>query len=106
MNEVVTAKSYTLITENGGWLGQIVLTSDGMFSAVTDWGNFSYTWRAFGESFEDFILRLDQSYFGGKMVCGLSYIVRPTKAIESKCYAFAAKILPALQAELRKEKDL
>jgi hypothetical protein len=34
----VQSKSYTLRTDNGGWLGQVVLTQDGMFAAVTDWG--------------------------------------------------------------------
>jgi len=97
MDNDVTAKSYTLRTKEGAWLGQIVLTSDGMFASVTDWGNFSYSWRAFGESFEDFILRIRPDYFGGKLVCGISYIVRLTKAEESKVYRFAETILPALQ---------
>lgn len=35
--ERVTAESYTLTKSNGDWLGQIVITSDGMISGVTDW---------------------------------------------------------------------
>ena len=31
----VTAESYTLRTESGQWLGQVVLTSDGMYASVT-----------------------------------------------------------------------
>lgn len=33
--EQVTAQSYTLYTDSGAWLGQVVLTSDGMFASVT-----------------------------------------------------------------------
>lgn len=100
--EKVTSKSYTLLNENGGWLGQIVLTSDGMFSSVTDWGNFSYVWRNFGNDFREFILKLNVSYFGSKMQNGLSYIAH-TRKTEAACNRFAAEILPALQKALEEE---
>jgi hypothetical protein len=45
----VTAESYTLRTESGQWLGQVVLTSDGMYASVTDWGNLSFAWRSIGD---------------------------------------------------------
>lgn len=50
--EETKSKSYTLRGEHGEWLGQIVLTSNGMFSSVTDYGNLSYAWRAFGKEAE------------------------------------------------------
>ncbi len=43
----IKSKSFTLRSEDGEWLGQIVLTSDGMFASVTEWGNLSYAWRHF-----------------------------------------------------------
>jgi len=71
----VIAKSYTLKTENGHWLGQVVLTSDGFFASVTDWGNFSYTWRHTGhEDFRQFLIGLNVPYFGDKMYQGIAYI--------------------------------
>lgn len=100
MKEVI-AKSYTLYDENGNWLGQVVLTSDGMFASVTDWGDFSYAWRHFGEDFNQFILGLSVDYFGGKMYQGMSYITA-TKTVREACQRYAEKILPVLQAELRK----
>ena len=66
---------YSLTTPNGGWLGQVVLTSDGMFASVTDWGNFSYAWRGFGKDFREFILSLNNDYFGSKMAEGNAYIL-------------------------------
>lgn len=102
-NEEVTSKSYTLRNEDGSWLGQIVLTSDGMFSSVTDWGNFSFAWRSFGpDDFRDFIIGLNNSYFGDKMAIGIGYIAH-SKKIDAACYRFADKILPVLQDVLRKE---
>jgi hypothetical protein len=107
--EEITAKVYSLKTEKGGWLGEVVLTSDGMFAAVTDWGNFSYAWRAYGkdDSFQDFILSLNVEYFADKMEEGLSYIVH-TMHSQKACHKFAEKILPALQEAIieRRKKEV
>ena len=98
----VESKSYTLTGENGEWLGQVVLTNDGMFASVTDYGNFSYAWRAYGDDFKKFLLGLNTDYFGTKMFSGISYIAH-TKKIEKACERYAEKILPALQKALREE---
>jgi hypothetical protein len=104
----ITARSYTLRTESGGWLGQIVITSDGMFSAVTDYGNFSFAWRSTGEDdFREFLVDLGVDYFSRKMAMGMSYVVHGRK-IDKACDRFAEEILPAFQkilkAELESEK--
>lgn len=101
MNEV-TAKSYTLRDENGNWLGQVVLTSDGMFASVTDYGNLSYAWRAFGDDFEKFIIGLNIGYFASKIASGIAYINYSRKT-DKACEKFAEMILPALQKELKKQ---
>lgn len=99
----VTAKSYTLRTDNGCWLGQIVLTSDGAFMAITDYGNFNFAWRAYGKGdFREFICRLDTSYFAGKMANGMGYVAY-SKKIDKAAEMFAEKILPPLQELLKKE---
>jgi hypothetical protein len=98
----IKAKSYTLKDKNGQWLGQIVLTSDGMFSSVTDYGNLSYAWRSFGTDFRDFILSLETDYFGTKLYTGMTYILYGKKC-KSACQIFADKILPALQLALKEE---
>lgn len=99
----ITAKSYTLYYENGQWLGQIVLTSDGMFAGVTDYGNLSFAWRYTGmDEFRRFICGLNTSYFGTKMATGLGYIAH-SKKIDRACDRFAEKILPPLQKLLKEE---
>jgi len=81
MSKQVTAKSYTLYSDEGDWLGQVVLTSDGMFASVTDWGNLSYAWRAYGDKdFREFLINLNVSYFGDKMYQGNTYILH-TKSV-------------------------
>lgn len=100
--ETVTSKSYTLRTEDGQWLGQVVLTSDGMFASVTDYGNLSYAWRSFGGDFREFLISLNTSYFGSKLYTGMAYILYSRKC-EKACERFADKILPALQDALRQE---
>lgn len=100
----VTAKSYTLNTQNGGWLGQIVLTSDGAFMAITDYGNFNFAWRAYGNGdFREFICRLDVHYFAGKMANGMYYVTNPSRKVDKAAEMFAEKILPPLQDLLKKE---
>lgn len=101
--KIVTAKSYTLYTEDGYWLAQIVLTSDGMFASVTDYGNLSFSWRRTGRNdFRDFICQLNTDYFATKMATGMAYIAN-SKKIDQACNRFAQKILPALQKVLKEE---
>lgn len=103
MPEQVKSKSYTIRGEHDEWLGQIVLTSDGMFSSVTDYGNLSFAWRSFGkDDFRSFILSLNTDYFGSKLYSGMTYILY-SKKCEQSCERFANKILPPLQAVLKKE---
>ena len=101
-NQEIKSKSYTLRTENGSWLGQVVLTSDGMFASVTDYGNLSYAWRNFGDDFRQFIISLNVDYFGSKLYAGIAYICYGKK-YEQSCYRFSEKILPALQKALKEE---
>lgn len=101
--DAVTAKSYTLWTEKGQWLGQVVLTSDGMFASVTDYGNLSYTWRSTGmNDFREFICSLNVDYFGSKMYGGICYISFGKK-FEKACQRYAEMILPVLQKILKEE---
>jgi hypothetical protein len=103
MEDKVTANSYTIRTENGGWLGQIVLTSDGSYMSITDYGNFSFAWRHHGENdFRKFLCDLSIDYFATKMYCGMSYVAHGKK-IEQACSRYAEMILPPLQKLLRQE---
>lgn len=101
--EEIKSKSFTLRAENGEWLGQIVITSDGMFASVTDWGNLSYAWRSFGErDFRTFLCSLSVNYFGQKMYRGNTYILY-SKKCEASCKRFAENILPALREYLEQD---
>ena len=103
--EVIT-QSYTLRNDNGSWLGQIVLTSDGAFMAITDWGNFNFAWRSYQtlKNFKEFIIRLEPCYFANKMVEGMQYIVFGRK-IQAAAERFAERVLPKLQEVLKQEME-
>lgn len=104
--EKVTATSYTLRGEDGSWLGQIVLSSDGMFASVTDYGNLSYAWRNYGDrDFRQFLINLNTDYFATKLFTGMAYILHGKKC-EQACQRFAEKILPPLQKMLKEELEL
>jgi len=102
----IKCKSYTLRTESGQWLGQIILSSDGMFAGVTDWGSFAYSWRSFGEDFRSFIVSLNVPYFAGKMYLSNADVWGNKKNAQQSCDRFAEKILPSLQSVLKNEIDL
>ena len=99
---LVKARSYSLTNDNGSWLAQVVLTNDGMFSCVSDWGNFSFAWRSAGTDFRSFIIGLNVDYFANKMAMGLSYIIRG-KSYDRACKKFSEMILPKLQHQLKEE---
>lgn len=99
----IKSKSYTLRDERGNWLGQVVLTSDGMFASVTDYGNLGYAWRAYGEDdFRSFLADIDTEYFATKLYTGVAYLAYGRK-FELACKRFADKILPPLQRILKSE---
>lgn len=103
MSTKITARNYNLRTENGSWLGQVVLTSDGAFMALTDWGNFNFAWRSHGEEdFRKFIIRVEVDYFASKMYQGMQYIAHGKK-IQEACDRFAKNILPTLKKVLKEE---
>ena len=98
-------KVYELKTDRGGWLGTIVLSDDGKYFSLTDWGNINFHWDVKGEQeFEDFILKLNTDYFGEKMYIGVNYIARDDGA-ENRCRRYADKILPALQEEIKRQRQ-
>lgn len=58
-----TADRYT-IKWQGGW-AVVFLTEDGFFSAISDYGNYSYHWGSPGRPFKEFVIGLldDPRYF-------------------------------------------
>jgi len=100
MKDKIKVESITLRTEYGDWLGQVVLTSDGMFFAITDWGNFGYAWRSFGDDFKEFLLHINKDYFTQKMITGMAYVAYGKK-IDDAARRFSDNIFPALQEYLK-----
>lgn len=95
---------YSLKTPEGGWLGDVVITADGRYFSITDWGNFAYIWNSIGDrSFKDFLLDINVDYFAGKMFAGMAYVT-DAKKVRHAAFRYAAHILPALQEALKKEK--
>lgn len=95
-------KYIKLYTESCEWLGNIVITEDGFFGAVTDYGNFAYQWNSFGDSFEKFLLSINEDYFEKKMSLSLAYIAHSRK-VDKGAQRFSEMILPALKKHLSNE---
>lgn len=101
MDKNIQTYQFTIYTDSGHWLGQIVMTSDGMIAGVTDYGNFSYSWRSFGNDFFEFIMQINEFYFADKLSTGFAYIAQ-SKKIDAGFRLLASKILPAIKKELSK----
>ena len=93
---------YNLKTETGGYLGKVVLTEEGEFFSITDWGNFNYSWGGFGDDFRKFILTLEPGYFASKMSEGMSYTCG-SRSISKAADRFASHILEPLKEKIREE---
>lgn len=108
----IKSKSYTLRTEDGSWLAQIVLTSDGMFASITNYGNLSRRWHHTGtQDFRGYVIKLNVEYFAEKMYQSSTYIlytednnyILHSKKFKQACIMFAQKILPPLQKLLKQD---
>ena len=69
MGEPVTLWRYDVARENPGdsW-AEVVLSSNGFFATVSDYGNYAFAWRHFGpEDFRAFFIGLDAAYVHGKI---------------------------------------
>jgi hypothetical protein len=49
-----------------GW-GIIIVDSKGLFSAYSDFGNYTYHWSSFGDDFVKFLLSIDDDYLSRKI---------------------------------------
>jgi len=87
---------------NGGWLGDIILTKEGLFFSNTDVGDFTYDFY-FGSvvssnnDVRTFFLEMDKDYFLNKIIKNLSDFSA------SECKEYVNNILPALKEAIKKE---
>ena len=68
-----TVRRYYLPSENGEGWAEVVITGGGFFSAVSDYGNYAFAWRGFGDrDFRSFLLgaQRDHDYFTKKLQHG------------------------------------
>ncbi len=68
-----TVHRYYLPSENGEGWAEVVITLGGFFSAVSDYGNYAFAWRGFGDrDFRAFLLgaQRDHDYFTKKLQHG------------------------------------
>lgn len=95
-----------LRTEKEVWLGDIVITSNCMICAFTDWGSFNFRWCSAGKDlkeFKNFLININSGYLGDKIYSNFSYMVGTSRKADKACQVVAEKILPALQGYLKKE---
>lgn len=76
-----TLRRYSVRSEKGDWLADIVIGSDGWFGAVSDYGDYAYAWRGFAPSdFRTFLAGLNAGYLLSKLSSENTYDGEATEA--------------------------
>jgi hypothetical protein len=66
-NGSTTLRRYRLRTDKNRWLADIVISDDGYFSTVSDYGNYAFWWGAAGDCFRSFLADLNSGYLCSKL---------------------------------------
>lgn len=107
IHDRVESESFIIKTHLGYYLGQVVLTADGVIMCHTKYGNFCYAWRQAPtegamDRFKSFLLTLNMEYFAYVVYDSLGFVSSGTYAMKAG-KRFAKKILPALQGHIEDE---
>lgn len=62
-----TVRLYDVRGDRGQWLGRFIITDDGYFSTVSDYGNYAFWWSHAGSCFRRFLTNIDAGYLLGKI---------------------------------------
>jgi hypothetical protein len=66
-------RRYRLRTDQGRWVADVVISDDGYFSTVSDYGGYAHFWGDAGCEFRRFLCGLDADYLCGKLSRGREY---------------------------------
>jgi len=62
-------RRYSLRTERDKWLAEVVISDDGYFSTVSDYGNYAFYWSHAGDCSRTFLAKIGEDYMLSKL-CG------------------------------------
>ena len=111
MSDVILRRYHFSSIQGEGW-ATFVIGSDGYFSAVSDYGNYSYYWPHHGcTDFRQFLVRAprDWDYFAKKLNPMRGYAVNKTVAhcvgreVENFVRKSMGRLADTLEAELKQE---
>lgn len=97
---------YDLRDEKGAWLGCVVISDDGFFSTVSDYGNYAYWWGGAGEEFRRFLCRLEPDYICGKLSSRHKYDGDATLRGVKRAIVAMRRRMDWTKGEAREEWDL
>lgn len=68
-----TLRRYNVRNAKGRWLADIVISDDGFFATVSDYGNYAYAWTHAGDCFRSFLFNTEADYLVSKLKPGYVY---------------------------------
>lgn len=93
---------YDLKDERGEWLARVILTSDGLYMAYSEYGNFYHVFNSPGKAgIRVFMTKISPDYFGGKL-CEVDWYTS-AKKVEMAARRHAKFVLPVLQEAICKQ---
>lgn len=100
-----TLRRYNLRTEKGAWLGMVVISDDGYFSTVSDYGNYAYWWGHAEMEFRAFLCQLEPDYLCSKLAPGRVYYGEPTERDVRRTILTSRRRMDLTREEAREEWD-
>lgn len=97
------AETYLIRHNEYSW-GIFFLNADGDLFIESDWGYWTFSWRAWGPNgFKAFLCGLDEEYFFGKLLVNHNQWGKQRAKVGARTEKAVKMLFKCLQAELKKE---
>jgi len=90
----------------GEWLATVVISDDGYFSTVSDYGNYAFFWGDAGECFRKFLAQLGPDYYLPKFGAREEYDGKETLKAVKRAIREQRRVHEILREGAREEWDL
>ncbi len=105
-NGLKTLRRYDLRTEERAWLARVVISDDGYFSTVSDYGNYAFWWAHAEMEFRTFLCQLEPDYLCSKIAPGRVYYGHETEKNVRRAILDARRRMSISKEDAREEWDL
>lgn len=100
--EKTIAESYRIDHPKHSY-GIFIINEKGDLFITSDWGYYTFSWRAFGVSFKQFLIGMNADYLIGKLESNQRQFLGATKKINARQQEAIAALFAEFQQQLKNE---